>query len=121
MSRLRAIVAVLLSSHLFFADAGEISLSGKAIDKETSAGIAGVNISMKNKGLSTISGSDGSFSIKSTVALNTIDHTQPTNLFSIKNNVLVFSSLVSADVSSRAELFSINGKKIACLKTDNLK
>ncbi|NLL13289.1 MAG: carbohydrate-binding domain-containing protein [Fibrobacter sp.] len=120
MSRLRAIVAVLLSSHLFFADAGEISLSGKAIDKETSAGIAGVNISMKNKGLSTISGSDGSFSIKSTVALNTIDHTQPTNLFSIKNNVLVFSSLVSADVSSRVELFSINGKKIACLKTDNL-
>ncbi len=120
MNKLKAAVAVLLCSFVFFADAEDVTLSGRVVDKETLAGIAGVNISMKNNGLTTISKTDGSFILSSTATFNALDKVEMTDLFSVKNNMLVFSSRVSGDASSRIELFSINGKKIASLKADNL-
>ena len=73
MNKLKAAVAVLLCSFVFFADAEDVTLSGRVVDKETLAGIAGVNISMKNNGLTTISKTDGSFILSSTATFNALD------------------------------------------------
>ncbi|HON10312.1 MAG TPA: hypothetical protein PLE24_05550, partial [Chitinispirillaceae bacterium] len=119
MRKITACSALLLCGILFFSSAQQISLAGKVIDKQTREGISGVNVSMKSGGLSTVSGSDGSFAIVSSSAANPFHPGKKANSFFIKNNALIFTSGPDNEQLQRVELFSINGKKIFTLLPDN--
>lgn len=116
MNRLKMVISVMLCGYLW-ADAQEISLSGRVVESGTQNGLAGVAVTLSNKSeASAISGEDGSFNISGLGAIN-LNKALTAKPFALRNNSLVFSATAS-DATAKVDLFAVNGKVLYSVKVN---